>query len=103
MPGQVAYMTDQQDDTRAADLAPGERKADKKNDGPGAGERVTVNLNPRAARALELVTSLTGDTKTEAIGRALQVYAFFEETTANGGNIYIREGKDAPLQVVKIF
>jgi hypothetical protein len=96
-------MVDHQDDSETGDLAPAERKSDKKNDGPGSGERVTVNLNPRAARALELVTSLTGDTKTEAISRALQVYAFFEETTVNGGTVYVREGKDGALQIVKIF
>ena len=37
------------------------------------------------------------------INRALQVYAFFEETTADGGALYIQESKDAPQQLVKIF
>lgn len=36
-------------------------------------ERVTVNLTSRSARALELVTGLTGDSKTDAINRAIQV------------------------------
>ncbi|MGH3282868.1 MAG: hypothetical protein ACRDNW_27585, partial [Trebonia sp.] len=71
--------------------------------GGGPLERVTVNLAPRASRALELATRLTGDSKTDTINRALQVYAFLEETTANGGALYVQEGKDAPLQLVKIF
>lgn len=103
MPGQVGYMADQQGNPRTSGPARGERRAEKKNDGPGALERVTVNLNARAARALEFVTTLTGDSKTDAISRALQVYAFFEETTSAGGAVYIKESKDAELQRVKIF
>lgn len=66
-------------------------------------ERVTVNLTPRAARALELATELTGDTKTDTINRALQVYAFLEHVTANGGSIHARESADSELERLKIF
>jgi hypothetical protein len=107
MRGQPGYMADQDADQQdeAADTAVrsrGDRKADRRSDAGGV-ERVTVNLSARASRALEMVTKLTGDTKTDAISRALQVYAFFEETTADGGSLYIQESKDAPLQLVKIF
>jgi hypothetical protein len=37
--------------------------------------RITVNLTPRAAEALDLACARTRDTKTDAIGRALVVYA----------------------------
>lgn len=99
MPGSVGYMTDQQGDPKTI----GRRRPDRKGDGASALERVTVNLTVRASRALERVTELTGDTKTDAINRALQVYAFIEETTAAGGALYIKEGKDEQLQLVKIF
>jgi hypothetical protein len=106
MRGQPGYMADQEanqrDQTETSGHARSDRRTDRRSDAGGI-ERVTVNLSARAARALELVTKLTGDTKTDAISRALQVYAFFEETTANGGSLYIQEGKDAPLQLVKIF
>ena len=75
----------------------------RRGEGGGPLERVTVNLSARASRALELITKLTGDSKTDVINRALQVYAFFEETTADGGALYIQESKDAPQQLVKIF
>jgi hypothetical protein len=76
------------------------------NRGRGGGgplERVTVNLIGRASRALQRVVDLTGDSKTDALNRAIQVYAYLEEIESNGGDIYIRESKDAELQLVKMF
>ena len=66
-------------------------------------ERVTVNLVARASRALQLVSDLTGDTKTDSINRAIQVYAYLEEIVSNGGDIYVRESKDSELQLLKMF
>lgn len=66
-------------------------------------ERVTVNLTARASRALELATELTGDTKTDTINRALQIYAFLEQVSAGGGSIYVREAPDAELERLKVF
>jgi hypothetical protein len=71
--------------------------------GSGGTERVTVNLSPRAARALETATALTGETKTDAINRALQIYAFLEQVTDQGGSIYTKEGPDANLDRVRLF
>ncbi len=66
-------------------------------------ERVTVNLSARAARALEVATELTGETKTDAINRALQIYAFLEQVTVQGGLIYTKEDQDASLERLKLF
>ena len=66
-------------------------------------ERVTVNLTARSARALELATQLTGDTKTDTINRALQIYAYLEQVTAHGGSIYARETADSELERLKVF
>lgn len=71
--------------------------------GSGPLERVTVNLVPRASRALQRVAELTGDSKTDTINRALQAYTYLEEVSASGGNIYVRESKDAELQLLKMF
>ncbi len=49
--------------------------------GSGSGgslERVTVNLTPRSSKALEEVVGLTGDSKTDSINRAIQIYAYIE-------------------------
>lgn len=48
---------------------------------PGGGQlqRVTVNLIPRAAAALDAAAARTGDNRTDVINRALQVYALVLE------------------------
>lgn len=52
--------------------------------------RVAANLTPRAVQALEQAIETTGDTQTDTINRAIQVYAYLEETLKNGGEIYTR-------------
>ena len=44
-------------------------------------ERITVTLTPQGAESLAAVTG-PGRTKTDAVNRALRVYAFLEEQTA---------------------
>jgi hypothetical protein len=74
-----------------------------RGNGNGPAERVTVNLTWRGSRALEAATELTGDTKTDTINRALQVYAYLEEVTASGGSLYVREAGESELQRLKVF
>jgi hypothetical protein len=79
-----------------------------KSGGRGSGsngplERITVNLTGRASRALDLATELTGDTKTDTVNRALQIYAFMEQITANGGSVYVKEAAGAELERLKVF
>jgi hypothetical protein len=81
---------------------------DTKTGGRGNGsngplERITVNLTGRASRALDLATELTGDTKTDTVNRALQVYAYLEQVTARGGSVYVREAAEAELERLKMF
>jgi hypothetical protein len=81
---------------------------DTKSGGRGNGsngplERITVNLTGRASSALELATELTGDTKTDTVNRALQVYAYLEQIMARGGAIYVREAADSELERIKVF
>ena len=81
----------------AATFAPG---------GSGCGglfERITVNLTGRASRALELATELTGDTKTDAVNRALQIYAYVEQVMAAGGSIRVRAAAGAELDLLKFL
>lgn len=54
------------------------------NDG-GSLVRLTVNLVPRAAAALQRACELTGDTKTDVVNRALQSYALLQELSDLGG------------------
>lgn len=74
--------------------------------GPRAGqalERVTANLTSRSSRALNLATDLTGDSKTDTVNRALQVYAYLMQITSQGGAIYVREESDGKLERLAIF
>jgi hypothetical protein len=80
-----------------------QQSATRRDHGGGPLERVTVNLIARASRALQLASGLTGDSKTDTINRALQVYAYLEEINANGGAIYVRETTDSELQRLKMF
>ncbi|WP_345439254.1 hypothetical protein [Actinoallomurus vinaceus] len=70
---------------------------------PGPLERVTVNLTPRSAKALDDVVQLTRDTKTDVINRALQVYAYVEKIMYDGGAVYIREAESEDLERLKFF
>jgi hypothetical protein len=62
-----------------------------------------VNLTARAALALDVATGLTGDTRTDTINRALQIYAFLKQVTARGRTIYIGEAADSEVERFKIF
>ena len=66
-------------------------------------ERVTVNLTGRASRALELAAELTGESKTDTVNRALQIYSYLEQVMASGGSIYVREAVDSELERLKLF
>jgi hypothetical protein len=54
--------------------------------------RLTVNLTPRSAAALDLAVGLTRDSKTDTINRALQVYAYLMSLKAEGREITARGG-----------
>ena len=74
--------------------------------GDGAGEpaeRVTVNVTGRAFRALVLAADLTGDTRTDTLNRALQVYAYLGQVTSRGGFVYVREAADSELELLEVF
>jgi hypothetical protein len=78
-------------------------KTEGHRSGGGPLERVTVNLTPRSARALELATQLTGDSKTDTINRAIQIYAYLEYIISEGGSVHTRESADSELERLKIF
>jgi hypothetical protein len=66
-------------------------------------ERVTVNLAARASRALRRVSELTGDSRTDCINRAIEVYGYLQEVIDQGGSIYVRESEKSEIQRLKIF
>jgi hypothetical protein len=65
-------------------------------------ERITVNLTPRSSSALELAVELSGDTKTDTINRAIQIYAYLEKVLQDGGSVHVREQTGAELERLRI-
>lgn len=59
-----------------------------------------MNLTPRASEALAKGMELTGDTKTDTVNRALQVYAYLEKIRAEGGEIMGRSSGQSELEVI---
>lgn len=49
--------------------------------------KVTVNLTPKSMESLERAAALTGDTKTDSINRALEIYASILEVAEAGGDV----------------
>jgi len=66
-------------------------ECDGRGDGTdGPLEQLTVNITRRSSFALNLISKLTGDTRTDTVNRALQVYAYLGQVTAHGGSVYVR-------------
>ena len=69
----------------------------------GGLERLTVNLTPRAVTALELATELTGDSKTDVVNTAVQVYAYLELVLSKGGTVQTQESEGSTPKELKFF
>ena len=61
-------------------------------------QRVTVNLTRRSWQALEQAVEQTGDSQTDTINRALQVYSYLVGITGNGGTLYVRDAGSDELE-----
>lgn len=74
--------------------------------GSGAGgslTRVTANFTPRAMTALERVTVRTGDSKTDALNRAVMIYeTFLELMERSGGTLRVHypDGTEETLRFI---
>lgn len=75
----------------------------KDHGGGSSLERVTVNLTKRSVTAMDRITELTGDTKTDAINKALQFYGYIQEFLDSGGALYMREPGNSELDKIKLL
>ena len=66
-------------------------------------ERITVNLAPSATRAIEQLAEMKGDTKTDIIRRAIQVYNYIDELSSSDSRIYVKESDEDELTEVKLL
>lgn len=56
-----------------------------------ANTTITVNLIPKAMKALLQAARLTGDSRTDTINRALQAYAYMESEKSKGNKIKVQD------------
>jgi hypothetical protein len=76
--------------------------ADPQRKEGGGPTKITVNLLRAAHGALEAATALTGDTRTDTINRALQLYAFFQERK-HAGDTLVLLGEDGQQREIHLF
>jgi hypothetical protein len=62
--------------------------------------KLTVNLVPRAVVAMEFGAALAGDTRTDTVNRALQVYAYLMEQMAFGRRIVLLDADGTTMSEV---
>lgn len=99
-----SLVIDRDSDTPDRDSDTPENKARTRGGGGNRPlERVTVNLVARASRALRRVSELTGDSRTDCINRAIEVYDYLQDVNSHGGSIYVRESEKSEIQRLKIF
>jgi hypothetical protein len=65
--------------------------------------RLTVNLIPRAEKAMLLAAELSGNSRTDTVNRALQAYAYLEFITSKGGSVYVREEAGGDLMQILLL
>ncbi|MFI6006815.1 hypothetical protein ACIA98_41895 [Streptomyces sp. NPDC051366] len=63
-------------------------------------ERVTLNLTPRSAEALDRAVEITKDSKTDTINRAIQTYAYLMEAIEEGGSVHVRRSPGGDLETI---
>ncbi len=66
-------------------------------------EKVTVNLTKRSVEALDKIVESTGETKTDAINKALQVYGFIQEQLDGGAALYLKGPGSDQADRLQIF
>ncbi len=85
-----------------ASTGPGDQRPPTPPASRGVGSaltKVTVNLVPRAMKALEDVSASTGDTKTESINRALQIYAWLQSRIDAGEQVVVVDSLGKPREI----
>lgn len=82
-----------------AAISPGQTNTPER----GRLERVTVNLTAKSSLAMNQAVRITGDSKTDTINRALQLYAYLEQVVHDGGEVHIRESGASETERIKFL
>lgn len=62
--------------------------------------KLTINITPRAAAALDAAAATNDETKTSAVNRAIQTYAFLTRVVDDGWEVVLRDndGREQRIQ-----
>ena len=63
-------------------------------------ERLTVNLTRRGKSGLSLAMEATGDSKTDVVNRALELYGLVTDRAAQGDDLLLRNGQGDLTQLL---
>ena len=63
--------------------------------------KLTVNLVSRSTDAMEVASVLTGDSRTDTVNRALQVYAYLMDQIILGGRLLQLVDPDGTVHAVE--
>lgn len=63
---------------------------------------VTVNLMPRAYKALNTASEAAGLSRTDVLNRAVQIAAVVERALADGGAVFVRESAGSGVRELLI-
>jgi len=63
--------------------------------------KLTVNLVSRSTDAMEVASVLTGDSRTDTVNRALQVYAYLMDQIILGGRLLRLVDPDGTVHAVE--
>jgi hypothetical protein len=65
--------------------------------------RIIVNLTDKSDLALENLAMFEGGSKTDAVNRAIQVYAFLVGEIMSGKNLQLMDSSDGTVEMVHII
>jgi hypothetical protein len=69
---------------------------------PGAADRVTVALVPKAAGDLQQTVERTGLSKTDVVNRALTLYQYLDALLSSGAELFTRD-KSGQVEKINFF
>lgn len=61
--------------------------------------KLSANMSPRSMAALNLAAELTGDSRTDCLNRAIQLYALYAQTKADGGRFLVQDRDRYPRPI----
>lgn len=65
--------------------------------------KVSANFTPRGFAALNQACALTGDTRTDALNRAVQVYAYLTNAAEDGKLVFVENPVTGARERVVFF